>query len=484
MRCPWLLLSAAGAALSAFTCANAQTTPSSTTSTNAAATLSRKDLGAGNLPADQVVINPKCAAVEISVREDVGVRVVCRDPGTSITPFTSVVGQYVEVRNRQGSKVTVAPCDDVGLRFLVFANHDDYIAKAQISIDPTSFSGLTSLNALIFDNINLEKPQLQVTIPAGLGRLEVVSTNVLGLSLRASGTPSISTFNFRDTAMTALPAALYERQYKSKLQINNLKVSPLEDVQQLNATQYANAIANLNTTALAQASNVDFVGDCSDATKAASGRLAVCRSSNPRTTKPDTGSSKATASPFSSAPTTSPPGPPSTTNTGLIIGLVCAALVLAALAWFFIRRRNARRAQKQAMEEETLTFVNGDGTLSPTSSATWEARTTTLSAPDVAPLRVPMADLVLGSEISQGAFGRVYRGSFQGEKVAVKRLAPHRRKDLKQFLSFVDEAKLMAFSSGADPAVVSLARECMAMAPADRPSAAVVAERMLQLCRK
>ncbi|KAJ0392946.1 hypothetical protein ATCC90586_010523 [Pythium insidiosum] len=52
--------------------------------------------------------------------------------------------------------------------------------------------------------------------------------------------------------------------------------------------------------------------------------------------------------------------------------------------------------------------------------------------------------LVIGKEISQGAYGRVYEGTWQEEKIAIKRLAPHRREDLDHFLSFIDEAKLMA----------------------------------------
>ncbi|GLE05364.1 hypothetical protein PINS_up014377 [Pythium insidiosum] len=195
--------------------------------------------------------------------------------------------------------------------------------------------------------------------------------------------------------------------------------SPQYGVQPLNSTQYANALANLNTSLLEQSSNVDFRGDCSGSINASEGRLVVCRTAN----------------------TTDA----SSSSTGIIIGFVCGALVLAAIVWLFVRRRRANSAaKKQPQEEEKLTFVSGDSLLSPTTSATREARTTTLKAPDVVALRIPMDALTIGTEISQGAFGRVYRGSYQGERVAIKRLAPHRRKELKQFMLFVDEAKLMA----------------------------------------
>ncbi|GLE05363.1 hypothetical protein PINS_up014376 [Pythium insidiosum] len=119
MRCHTLRLwVAVVAAFSASTPVVSQDTTSSAPSANTAATLTTKEQGIGNLPADIVVINPKCVAVEVSVRQDVGVKVACRDAGTSITPLTSKVGRYVVVLTRQGSKVAVGACDNMNLRFL------------------------------------------------------------------------------------------------------------------------------------------------------------------------------------------------------------------------------------------------------------------------------------------------------------------------------------------------------------------------------
>ncbi|KAJ0392152.1 hypothetical protein P43SY_006253 [Pythium insidiosum] len=273
------------------------------------ATLERKELGGSNMPASQVTLHPDCRQVELAV-QPAGVSVVCRDSGTLLAPFKGAVNGYVHVYNRRGSTVRIGECNATTLLYLVFANGDDHIARAQMAFDDRSFVSLSSLNALVFDNVNFVKPRFEATVPSSLARL-----------------------NFRDVQFTTLPPVLYERRYSRPLSVNKLSVTPDSNVLKLSADFYDNAVANLNVSTLSQTANIDFLGGCND------------------------------------------------------------------------------KMKTQA---------------------------------DIERLRVPASQLTVGSEISQGAFGRVYRGSFQGEKVAVKRLAPHRRKDLKQFLSFVDEAKLMA----------------------------------------
>ncbi|KAJ0391286.1 hypothetical protein P43SY_012132 [Pythium insidiosum] len=193
-------------------------------SSNATATLKRKDLGGGKIPADQVTLNPSCVAPEITVRKGVGVLIVCRDPGSTMVPFTSAIGQYVHLYCRKGSNVSIGASDDDELRYLAISNADGFVSKPQISFNTSSFGGLTSLLALIFDNVNLEKASMELTIPSGMNRLEVKSTNAVALSLRVANASvsRIKTFNFRDTAFPVLPQALYERRYDDQVQINHL----------------------------------------------------------------------------------------------------------------------------------------------------------------------------------------------------------------------------------------------------------------------
>ncbi|KAJ0399100.1 hypothetical protein ATCC90586_009351 [Pythium insidiosum] len=57
--------------------------------------------------------------------------------------------------------------------------------------------------------------------------------------------------------------------------------------------------------------------------------------------------------------------------------------------------------------------------------------------------RIPMEDIALGDVLSRGAFGEVLRGQYRGETVAVKRLLPDRRKNMREIEAFLEEAKLM-----------------------------------------
>ncbi|GLE09404.1 hypothetical protein PINS_up021013 [Pythium insidiosum] len=422
----------------------------------AVASMVFKNLGDGNIPANEVTLHPDCKQVDLAVAP-VGVRVSCRDAGTPLVPFSAPVGGYMHVYNRRGSTVHIGVLDHFVLQFLVFANGDDYIARAQMAFDDNSFVALEALKALVFDNVNFVKPRVAISVPNNLKRLEIPSTNALSVSLKIANDnlSQLNEFNFRDVQFTTLPPVLYERRYSKPLSINKLSINPDTDVLKLDTVSYDNAVANLNATTLP---NVHFVGDCSAKFKTDSGLLSVCRSSELLTAGSSGGAGAGAGTPVvaptgatSKAPTPSPTTSSGSVSVGVVVLLVLvSALALAAVAFVVRRRQQSKQPATATNTQEPSTLGDGDDDddtstcTSPTSTVDLAAHRDALEQAGLERLRIPAADLTVGGEISQGAFGRVYRGSYQGERVAIKRLAPHRRKDLKQFLAFVDEAKLMA----------------------------------------
>ncbi|GLE01435.1 hypothetical protein PINS_up010265 [Pythium insidiosum] len=369
---------------------------------------------------DQIVVNSNCSAFEVRVVDTIA-KVVCQDPGTSLTPFSSPVGGYVEFRSPGGTNISIGVCEGSDVTSLSIVTIPDQTSRARVSFSAaTSFSGLSSLDALFFADVSFEKPRMQMTVSPTLRKLELQRTNLRDVSLdfKGFGNIQLEYIQLSGTSFSTLPTVLYERMYTTKLKVESLVISPPTGTQQLSSTEYARASSNL----MHSQSDVEFVGNCGASTKVKAGHYAVCRSDPGQNSESETASSS---------------------TKEIVIAVVCGVLVivLIALGWFYIRRRHNSATTKR---ENQFSYVTGEETLSPSSSETKDARVTVLDAPDVTTLKISMTELILGEEISQGAFGRVYEGSFKGEKVAVKRLAPHRRKDLKQFMSFVDEAKLMA----------------------------------------
>ncbi|KAJ0406243.1 hypothetical protein ATCC90586_008201 [Pythium insidiosum] len=64
--------------------------------------------------------------------------------------------------------------------------------------------------------------------------------------------------------------------------------------------------------------------------------------------------------------------------------------------------------------------------------------------PVIVAMRIPIDAVTFGPVISRGGYGEVYRGEYRGETVAIKRLLPERRKDLRQIQAFLGEVKMMA----------------------------------------
>ncbi|GAB9476813.1 Tkl protein kinase [Globisporangium polare] len=59
--------------------------------------------------------------------------------------------------------------------------------------------------------------------------------------------------------------------------------------------------------------------------------------------------------------------------------------------------------------------------------------------------RIPREKIKAEALISRGGFGEVYRGTYNGQQVAIKSLLPEKRKNLKQINAFLSEVKLMTF---------------------------------------
>jgi serine/threonine-protein kinase TNNI3K len=57
--------------------------------------------------------------------------------------------------------------------------------------------------------------------------------------------------------------------------------------------------------------------------------------------------------------------------------------------------------------------------------------------------RIPLEEIMVGKSLSNGAFGEVFSGSYNGDPVAIKRLVEGRRKDMHEIETFLEEAKLL-----------------------------------------
>ncbi|KAF1321519.1 Tkl protein kinase, partial [Globisporangium splendens] len=77
-------------------------------------------------------------------------------------------------------------------------------------------------------------------------------------------------------------------------------------------------------------------------------------------------------------------------------------------------------------------------TLTTTSSGIWDDEA-------IVAARVPKEKVKVEALISRGGFGEVYRGTYNGQAVAIKSLLPDRRKNIKQITAFLAEIRLCAF---------------------------------------
>ncbi|KAJ0405099.1 hypothetical protein P43SY_000510 [Pythium insidiosum] len=72
------------------------------------------------------------------------------------------------------------------------------------------------------------------------------------------------------------------------------------------------------------------------------------------------------------------------------------------------------------------------------------AAASALMDPEVLQARISLSDLLVGDKIGHGAYGEVFVGEYHSVPVAIKRLSPQHRHDIKLLESFLNEAKLTA----------------------------------------
>ncbi|KAJ0397320.1 hypothetical protein P43SY_004039 [Pythium insidiosum] len=143
----------------------------------------------------------------------------------------------------------------------------------------------------------------------------------------------------------------------------------------------------------------------------------------------------------------------STTTIAIIVVAAAIAAVCAAFAFCCWRRRRRRAKSLSARAignsgEDTYVAVDTakSAGLQLPGSAGDQAGSKTSAWDDavIAAVRIPFDKVVMGAVISRGGFGEVYRGTYNGQHVAIKRLLPERRRDLRQIERFLEEVKLNA----------------------------------------
>ncbi|KAG7376518.1 hypothetical protein PHYPSEUDO_013225 [Phytophthora pseudosyringae] len=163
----------------------------------------------------------------------------------------------------------------------------------------------------------------------------------------------------------------------------------------------------------------------------------------------------------------------SSIGVGAIIGIIVAAVVfMLVLFAFFIaqRRRNKHRPSDASPEDVLESPIVGkqarplqlgqspaDTEYQELTRTTANSRSSGGSMPDgrrhrstlwedpvILASRIPIDRIELGTVISRGGFGEVYRGRYREQDVAIKTLLPEKRKDLAHIQAFLSEVRLMA----------------------------------------
>ncbi|GMF40098.1 unnamed protein product [Phytophthora fragariaefolia] len=163
----------------------------------------------------------------------------------------------------------------------------------------------------------------------------------------------------------------------------------------------------------------------------------------------DTSTSASTSSGSTAAGGTSAGSKSSSSVSGgviaaIVVGSVVVVLLILGVVWWRKRatqtnRKNSNAAELLAHDFHGKTASTQHGTRSEQNvdSGLWNDEI-------IVAARIPREKVVLQEKISRGGYGEVYKGTFNGQCVAIKTLLPETRKRIQSVNDFLAEVKLMA----------------------------------------
>jgi len=141
------------------------------------------------------------------------------------------------------------------------------------------------------------------------------------------------------------------------------------------------------------------------------------------------------------------------TIVGIVIGCVIAVLLIGGL---FLWHRRHQRELRSSTRQEALLDGNGhktntsEGTTAPSTDpsrprdTTGQAGLSLWDDETIISWRVPREKVISTTLISRGGYGEVYKGTYNGQDIAIKMLLPETRRSRKHVNALLAEVKMMA----------------------------------------